>query len=515
MKIELILLGVIGLVILIDNLNKKRKKSKSLEVSIPINSQAFKAKYFIRISFFLLVIFSCVYFYHFFPKKVVDNINLLISTKKYEDAFKKIANYKTIYGEKVFSDLLESKIHEDRISFFSNSINFDGIRKREEGLDSLKQLGKFYDSYSDFNLKIGEIKKEIENKYRIFNFQYNIAKNIFLYYYIGEDSSTYIGDRIVFRAKQDSIKNILELKLKNARDFAFDERNTKYLRSSIILDAETSLITGELEPLNKILAFDDFGSLEIKIIEKFLVKLNSTNVRYFGKKNDERKMYFDFARKVRYKIDKRWYSDKVLIEEIISGDLIDDDLFTQNAITAFKVAFGNKKISKKRWSAMQEIIPKYRKMNLDKYSISYWINFYWLKSTIYLNSDPNVSLDALYNIENLLSNKISEGNKSDLLKDLLSGVLYRIANIKSEKDDVKGALNIYKRAKKLYDFKGKEINDKKAAPNYSNILYKIFQHKWNTKPYGNKNGACQDLKLAAKINAEGYYDYYIKMCVKP
>jgi hypothetical protein len=72
-----------------------------------------------------------------------------------------------------------------------------------------------------------------------------------------------------------------------------------------------------------------------------------------------------------------------------------------------------------------------------------------------------------------------------------------------------------KRDEKLYDFKGKEINDKKAAPNYSNILYKIFQHKWNTKPYGNKNGACQDLKLAAKINAEGYYDYYIKMCVKP
>ena len=102
---------------------------------------------------------------------------------------------------------------------------------------------------------------------------------------------------------------------------------------------------------------------------------------------------------------------------------------------------------------------------------------------------------------------------SDVPKGVLARVLFRIGNIKSEKDDTKGALESYQRAEKLYDFKGKDLQvGQGSAPDYSDVLYQIFRHKWNIKPYGNKNGACEDLKLAGKINAETYYDYYIKMC---
>ena len=58
------------------------------------------------------------------------------------------------------------------------------------------------------------------------------------------------------------------------------------------MDARVSIITGELESLNKMLAFDDLSSNEIKIIERFLLKM--PKLLYFGNKDNERKKYFDF-----------------------------------------------------------------------------------------------------------------------------------------------------------------------------------------------------------------------------
>ena len=46
----------------------------------------------------------------------------------------------------------------------------------------------------------------------------------------------------------------------------------------------------------------------------------------------------------------------------------------------------------------------------------------------------------------------------------------------------------------------------------SALLEKSFLIKWNTLPYGDKNGACEDLKGAADIDIDYYYDFYIKNC---
>ena len=505
MNIEIILLAVIGLVFLIDYLLRKKKKPKSTEVLIPDNSKTSKTKYFIRIGFISIIILACVYFYHFFPKKIVEDVNFLISSEKYEEAFKKIDNFKTIYGKTINSDSLETEVHEIRIKNYSGS-----IRYISNNLDSLRQLEKYLDSFSVFNLKIGEFKNEIGNRYFSLNHQINISNTLFNYDYIGQKNSAYSGNEVVFRAKQDSIKKILEFKLKNARDFAFIEENSKYKRKVIGFDARASIITGELESLNKMLAFDDLSSNEIKIIERFLLRM--PKLSYFGNKDNERKKYFDVARKARYKINKRWYVDQVLMDEILVGDSFDDDIFNHNIHVAVKSLFGSDKISKKKEKALQEIVSKYAKLNIENYKFSEWTNFYWTKSSIYLHTDKNTSLDALYTIENEFSKLVSDTG-SDFSKGVLARVLFRIANIKSDKNDTKGALESYKRAEKLYDFKGKDLRvGQGAAPDYSDILYKLFMHKWNIKPYGNKNGACEDLKLAGKINADEYYDYYIKNC---
>ena len=504
MKIEIILALVLVSVFVIDYLLRKKKKPQSTEVLIPDNSKTFKTKYFIRIGFISIIILACVYFYHFFPKKIVEDVDLLISSEKYEEAFKKIDNFKTIYGKTINSDSLENEVHEIRIS------NYENINYNTGNLDSIRDLEKYYDSYSAFNLSRGYIKSEIFNKYDILNFQHKIAEGLFLYNYIGQKNPSYRGDRTAFKVKQDSIKNVLELKLKNARDFAFDEKNSKFSRFSLQNDANATFIHGDLNSLNKILELGDIDTLEIELIE-FLLKILQTQ-NYFDNEGEERKKYFDFARKSQYKITKRWYAEQVLLDEILAGEMISNDVFTHNVYEAVKSMFGNKKISKKKEKALQKIVSKYAKLNIENYNFSEWTNFYWTKSSVYLDTDKNTSLDALYTIENEVS-KLVSNTGSDAPKGVLARVLFRIGNIKSEKDDTKGALESYQRAEKLYDFKGKDLQvGQGSAPDYSEILGKIFMHKWNIKPYGNKNGACEDLKLAGKINADKYYDFYIKMC---
>lgn len=496
MKIEIILALVLISVFVIDYLLRKKKKPQSTEILIPDNSKTFKTKYFIRIGFISIIILACVYFYHFFPKKIVEDVNILISSEKYEEAFKKIDNFKTIYGKTINSDSLENKIHEIRISTYKN------ITYNLENLDSIRELEKYYDSYSAFNLSRGQIGEEISNKYQIIFFQMDIAAGLYDYHHLRQGTN--------FSKKKDSIKNIIQLKLKEARDFAFDEKNKKYLGSVLSIDAITSTITGDLSPLYNLLEHD---SDKADIIELFLTTLRLPKVNYFtGPKNIDKKLYYDFARKIKRKINKKWYAERILIDEIMddSNKMLSDDIFKHNIILIFE-SFEPKLFDKNIEKELKKLVTKYSDLDLGKYSPSDWINFYWTKSSIYLYSDKNVSLDALYTLENELFEDIE--NQDDIRKGVFARILDRIAGIKSEKNDVKGALEYYQRIKNLYDFKGKDLQlGRNISPDYSEIMYKLFMHKWNTKPYGDKDGACEDLKLAGKINASRYYDVYIKMC---
>ena len=519
MNIEIILLAVIGLVFLIDYLLRKKKKPKSTEVLIPDNSKTSKTKYFIRIGFISIIILACVYFYHFFPKKIVEDVNFLISSEKYEEAFKKIDNFKTIYGKTINSDSLENEIHEIRISNYKENITF-----RIENLDSIRQLEKYYDSYDLFNYNKGVSFEAISNKYEIFTFQCNIAEGLYDYHQLQQSTSGInngTGQAIQFAREKDSIKKIIQIKLKEARFLAFDEKSKKYSDKTLGLDALTSNFTGDLRPIYKLLELDNIDNTNEQIIELFLIRLAESKAAYFDDINNpikSKKIYYDFARKVRDKIKNSWYAERILFDEIFSEDdyeFISDDIFFHNIyekiLTIFPSYLKKDKLKKVKYKELKKLVEESRDLDRDNYSNEYWINFYWIKSSIYFDFDKNVSLEALYTLENELSADIE--NKEDVAKGILARVLFRIARIKSEKNDNKGALEYYQSVEKLYDFRGKDLQlGRNISPDYSDVLYQIFIHKWNTKPFGPKDGACEDLKLAGKINVSDYYDYYIKTC---
>ena len=90
-----------------------------------------------------------------------------------------------------------------------------------------------------------------------------------------------------------------------------------------------------------------------------------------------------------------------------------------------------------------------------------------------------------------------------------------IHDIREEKKDMSGALEAIKKAisfqEKLDKTSSGDTNSSVSSP-LSRLLEQSFINKWNIRPYGNKKGACADLKRAADINVEDYYDYYIKNC---
>lgn len=515
MKIEIILLIVLASVFLIDYLVRKGGEASTSEIVIPKKSNKLKTKNIVRILVFIVFVLLSTYFYHFFPKKIINDVESLISNEKYEEAFNKIDSYKNIYNKKIYSDSLNLRIHRERILNYDNSLNMYYFR--EGSLDSINKIEKFLDDYYDFCLNINDEERMIAIKYYIFNFQSRVAKSVFFVNFIGEKNRSFYSDVKNFKVKQDSIENILESKIKDFRDVAFDEKYKNYLRGANVFNAQTSIITGDIEPMNKLLKLEDYGADEIEIVEFFLKNLRLYGRNYYGMEYEEQKNYYDFARKSRYKINKELYALLVLMDEILKDNSVYENIYSHNITEGLNNIMGGiKALTNKQQSSLEELFPAYLDLDIDSYDRYDWINFYWLKSSIYMNSNKNISLDALNTLDNffLKENLNAENETTANAYDLWARVLYRIANIKSDKDDVKDALNFYRRAEKLYTFQGKDlrISDGIASPDYSDILYEIFRHKWNTKPYGDKNGACNDLKLAGRINADKYYDYYLSMC---
>jgi len=96
----------------------------------------------------------------------------------------------------------------------------------------------------------------------------------------------------------------------------------------------------------------------------------------------------------------------------------------------------------------------------------------------------------------------------------LTDLYYDRAMVKFDKTDWLGAMSDFKKALSYYN------NDYKDVPNYwriirpESILRNLFSSKWNYGENGDKRGACEDLKIAADLDPEEYYDYYIKNCSK-
>ena len=119
-------------------------------------------------------------------------------------------------------------------------------------------------------------------------------------------------------------------------------------------------------------------------------------------------------------------------------------------------------------------------------------------------------------------NNFSPENTSGIIYDSprtmniqeLTDLYYNRAMVKFDKTDWLGAMSDFKKALSFYN------NDYQDVPTYwltvrpESILRNLFSSKWNYGENGDKRGACEDLKIAADLNPEEYYDYYIKNCSK-
>ena len=87
-----------------------------------------------------------------------------------------------------------------------------------------------------------------------------------------------------------------------------------------------------------------------------------------------------------------------------------------------------------------------------------------------------------------------------------------IASYKFSKSDWRGATDAYEKALKYGGYNGNSEVHGMSVPKCSLILRNLFASKWNTGENGDKLGACDNLRIAAQLNPDDYYDYYLKNC---
>ena len=96
----------------------------------------------------------------------------------------------------------------------------------------------------------------------------------------------------------------------------------------------------------------------------------------------------------------------------------------------------------------------------------------------------------------------------------LTDLYYKRARVKFGKADWLGAISDYEKALSYYNNDYEDVTKYWFISHPEHILRDLFASKWNYGKNGDKRGACEDLKMAADLNPEEYYDYYIKNCSK-
>lgn len=123
---------------------------------------------------------------------------------------------------------------------------------------------------------------------------------------------------------------------------------------------------------------------------------------------------------------------------------------------------------------------------------------------------------------NYYPNDFSPKNTSDLVynnprtKNILelTDLYYNRAMVKFKKSDWLGCMSDFKKALSYYENDYKDVPWGWSVIRPEHILRNLFSAKWNYGENGDKRGACEDLKIAADLDPEEYYDYYIKNCSK-
>ena len=144
-------------------------------------------------------------------------------------------------------------------------------------------------------------------------------------------------------------------------------------------------------------------------------------------------------------------------------------------------------------TAIQIADPGYMAINWLSQKLNLGITNYKNPSNFYNNLKP------------IIGHTIPWQNDYNYLISNVTSILFDIADIQAQHfRDAPSALNAYQKLLKYY--KLKNIDESSSA---AWVYYGLYLNKWNTKPYGDKMGACKDFKKAAELNNETFYSDYL------
>jgi len=210
--------------------------------------------------------------------------------------------------------------------------------------------------------------------------------------------------------------------------------------------------------------------------------------------------------------------DRLIAKIFIEKENIDDYVPIFYKKKFFDFVFGKKEsIKKNQLKKLMNTIDMYNTIELTEDNLDYSVEHFWFRYRLFFdNNQKTRALKVLYELLEAIEKDAVKKVTNEMFSNELKSIIWEsIFDIKREKKDMVGALEAIRNAiffEEKIDKTPSGNTPIGTSNNLSALYEKSFLIKWNTLPYGDKNGACEDLKRAADIDIDYYYDYYIKNC---
>ena len=478
-------------------------------------------------------------------KKAEDEYYLYLDLKQTLEEFnevidlnKSLSNFE--YLEKIDLDSINARLFNDWANYIFNKINFESIDR-----DSVTLSFVLYENALSLISK-DNLDFQLDVRSDILRSQIIYLQDGLDYKYLGELLPNYTQKKYIEERAfaVDSIYNEIKIQFNK-----ISKINPDYFYSNFLMAS----FTGDLKYHKKLLNIykknkDSFINEYYKNKFIFLIKRMDVYSFYSDKLDHQNKLrnydllyekisknqkyelddYISFTRSLLNNVidyDERFIIDKIRLKKYNSDHLMNIDIYAYNITRIVLKLFGKKKMTKEIFNKRKSVVDSYKyNLSIEKNGFKNFVNMKWVLHNVYVDYEPNIALKALYDMEIEISKYMDEisRNSTDSIPivpnvdnyEILALVWWKIGRIKENKKDSNGSANAFDKSKQYYSkfFNGYDDTKSKIAIKYSDLLVDVFRSKWNIKPYGKKRNCCRDLELAAKLNPDDYYDYFLKNC---
>jgi len=500
----------------------KKKKSTGISEDIALFEPKSVKKRLMRKIIIISTLVSVTLFSLLYPRKIEKDLKKSISSKNWIESEEKLKILKNYFFWRdntqdleidlfleIFGDKLTDTSYDDT-EVYANGYGINWVHndhdKKIKSLDSLKNQFELDEERLDkINLNTVILYYDLLLKNNIFHFDGNkVGDNFKICASCKEGSSP---KERVERIEKVVMELYLSLeKVKESNLGLYNVINGKFFGNVNSLigyindDSENLAEVCKLLYTNSFFGkcnFVDCQNEEIKEYFNLLTSMDEKNILIF---------------KDKYLLDRLFAKIYILQENVSDYKQI---LFNKRRMDGF---FGKqKKATKSQIKTLMNKINMYNTIEFTSDNIESSMEHIWFKYRLYYdNNQKTKALQVLYKFLELnqqYANELSEPYSDfNAYQTLIWESIHRI---KEEKKDMSGALEAITKAISFQEKIDKTPSGDTGfgiSNKLSRLLEQSFLTKWNTRPYGNKKGACDDLKRAAGINVEEYYDYYIKNC---